>query len=197
MSSSSSAKLVDCILALKSYHDWKQGGALGFWRLKSPNHPTGYITNTTKYFNRSKSMNGSNVSRKKWALPDQESLDDNSLTCLSTQPDVSLSFEKGIPAPFSEALQSSPFDKKDNSNGIVDDEVAANGNTSGNGSGIIGSCPFTLDDYLNFLQYTIVIARIMHLFLGICLLIIIFITLQFPSLPGFSTLGTNSGRFYR
>jgi hypothetical protein len=152
MSSSSSAKLVDCILALKSYHDWKQGGALGFWRLKSPNHPTGYITNTSKYFNRSKSMNGSNVSRKKWALSDQESLDDNSLTCLSTQPDVSPSFEKGIPAPFSEGLQSSPFDKKDNSNGIVDDEVAANGNTSGNGSGVIGICPFTSDDYLSFLQ---------------------------------------------
>lgn len=197
MSSSSSAKLVDCILALKSYHDWKQGGALGFWRLKSPNHPTGHITNTTKYFNRSKSMNGSNVSRKKWALPDQESLDDNSLTCLSTQTDVSLTFEKGIPAPFSEALQSSPFIRNDNSNGIVDDEVAANGNTSGNDSGIIGICPFTLDWYLSFLQYTIPIARIVCLFLEFCLLIITFFILQFPSLPGFSTLGTNSGRFYR
>ena len=197
MSSSSSAKLVDCILALKSYHDWKQGGALGFWRLKSPNHPTGYITNTTKYFNRSKSMNGSNVSRKKWALPDQESLDDNSLTCLSTQPDVSLTFEKDIPAPFSEALQGSPFDQNDISSEIVHDEVAGNGKTSGNGSFIIGICPLTLDDYLSFLQSKILRATIMHLFLEISLLIIIFITLQFPSLPGFSTLGTNSGRFCR
>jgi hypothetical protein len=142
-------------------------------------------------------MNGSNVSRKKWALPDQESLDDNSLTCLSTQPDVSLTSEKDIPAPFSEALQSSPFDQNDISSGIVHDEVAGNGNTSGNGSLIIGICPSTLDDYLNFLQSRNFIATIMHFFLGISLLIIHFITLQFPSLPGFSTLGTNSGRFYR
>ncbi|CAK9872555.1 unnamed protein product [Sphagnum jensenii] len=59
LSPSSSAKLVDCILALKSYHEWKQGGALGFWRLKSPSHPMGYITNSGKYIIRSKSMNTS------------------------------------------------------------------------------------------------------------------------------------------
>jgi hypothetical protein len=85
ISSSSSAKLVDCILALKSYHEWKQGGALGFWRLKSPNHATGNSTNSK--FTRSRSMNSSSNSRKKWAILDHESLDDSSLASLSNDPE--------------------------------------------------------------------------------------------------------------
>lgn len=84
MPSSSSAKLVDCILALKSFHEWKQGGALGFWRLKSPNHVTGNSTNSK--FVRSRSMNSSSNSRKKWAPQDQESNDDSSSASLSNEP---------------------------------------------------------------------------------------------------------------
>lgn len=102
ISSNSSAKLVDCILALKSYHDWKQGGALGLWRLKSPSHSTGNINRSVPKFSRSKSMNNSSNARKKWAIPDPESLDDTSLASLSNQPptselDFSVSGHEALP----------------------------------------------------------------------------------------------------
>ncbi|KAG0554696.1 hypothetical protein KC19_12G111500 [Ceratodon purpureus] len=89
MSSNSSAKVIDCILALKSYHDWKQGGALGFWRLKSPTGSGSCVT-SSRYSNHSKNLNiCSNNSRRKWMLADQESLDG---TSLSSSPDQSASF---------------------------------------------------------------------------------------------------------
>ena len=87
MSSSSSAKLVDCILALKSYHDWKQGGALGFWRLKSPTGSGSCVT-SSRYSNHPRNLNNSN-SRRKWMLSDQEPLDE---TSLSSSPDQSANF---------------------------------------------------------------------------------------------------------
>ncbi|XP_024394330.1 kinesin-like protein KIN-14C isoform X2 [Physcomitrium patens] len=92
MSSSSSAKLVDCILALKSYHDWKQGGALGFWRLKSPSHPTGNMSKSISKFSASKNVNKSGNARKQWANPDQESHDD---TILASASNHSKGFEPG------------------------------------------------------------------------------------------------------
>ncbi|CAM6051253.1 unnamed protein product [Sphagnum compactum] len=77
---SSSAKLVDCILALKAYHEWKQGGAMGFWRLKSPNHQMGYVPNSGKYVTRHKSMNSMcNQARRKWGHPDLEYLGDRDI----------------------------------------------------------------------------------------------------------------------
>lgn len=89
MSSNSSAKLVDCILALKSYHDWKQGGALGFWRLKSPTESESCVA-SSRYSNHSRNINiCSNNSRRKWKLSDQESLDG---TSLSSSPDQSANF---------------------------------------------------------------------------------------------------------
>lgn len=38
MEAGSTAKIVDCILALKCYHEWKQwGGAIGSWKyMRSP-----------------------------------------------------------------------------------------------------------------------------------------------------------------
>lgn len=128
MPSSSSAKLVDCILGLKSYYDWKQGGALGFWRLKSPTHPTGNIINSK--LSRSKSMNSSSNSRKKWAILDQESLGDTSLQSLSNQP---TSYEPASPASSQETLLN---DLPAGNSHLVEDqkEVACIENTStGNG----------------------------------------------------------------
>ncbi|KAG0613123.1 hypothetical protein M758_6G078800 [Ceratodon purpureus] len=122
MSSSSSAKLVDCILGLKSYHDWKQGGALGFWRLKSPTHPTENITNSK--LSRSKSMNSSSNSRKKWAIPDQESLDDTSFESSSNQPS---SFDPASPDSSHEALRNGP--SRENSVSVEDREEVIHSST--------------------------------------------------------------------
>lgn len=98
MSSNSSAKLVDCILALKSFHDWKQGGALGFWRLKSPTG-SGSCVSSSRYLNHAKN------SRRKWMLSDQEFLDG---TSLSSSPDQSanfLSFHKDNRASFDDIMR--------------------------------------------------------------------------------------------
>ncbi len=125
LSPSSSAKLVDCILALKSYHEWKQGGALGFWRLKSPSHPMGPVTNSGKYITRSKSMNtSSSQGRRKWAIPDLEGLDDRDLLSSPELSVNSLNFDKDSRASFEEMLQ----------NGVGDgdaDEVLSNMHMSG------------------------------------------------------------------
>ncbi|XP_024363898.1 kinesin-like protein KIN-14C isoform X7 [Physcomitrium patens] len=89
MSSNASAKLVDCILGLKSFHDWKQGGALGFWRLKSPaDSIKSCATLSATYSNHSKNANiCSKNSRRKWIFTDQDSLDG---TSLSSSPDQSI-----------------------------------------------------------------------------------------------------------
>lgn len=130
MSPSSSAKLVDCILALKSYHDWKQGGALGFWRLKSPNHPTGHATNSSKYLDRSKSLNMNSNVRRKWALPDQESLDDSSLSSSPDRSANSLNFDKDSRTVYDGMLPSGQSGQKGGLDGDLD-ELASNLNTSG------------------------------------------------------------------
>ncbi len=131
LSPSSSAKLVDCILALKSYHEWKQGGALGFWRLKSPSHPMGYITNSGKYITRSKSMNtSSSQGRRKWAIPDLEGLDDRDLLSSPELSVNSLSFDKDSRASFEEMLHNAHAGQ----NGVGDgdaDEVLSNMHMSG------------------------------------------------------------------
>ena len=123
MSSSSSAKLVDCILGLKSYYDWKQGGALGFWRLKSPTHPTGNINNSK--LSRSKSMNSSSNSRKKWAIPDQESFDDTSLESQpsSFEPSSSVSSPEALPSGSSGENNSSVEDGEE----VIDIENSSTG----------------------------------------------------------------------
>ncbi|KAG0585317.1 hypothetical protein KC19_2G003100 [Ceratodon purpureus] len=125
MSSNSSAKLVDCILALKSYHDWKQGGALGFWRLKSPSHPTGNMNRSVSKFSRSKSMNNSSNARKKWAIPDSESLDDTSLTSLSNEPPT---FEPDSSVSGHETLPNGP--SRENRSSVEDGEEVACSETS-------------------------------------------------------------------
>jgi hypothetical protein len=131
LSPSSSAKLVDCILALKSYHEWKQGGALGFWRLKSPSHPMGYITNSGKYITRSKSMNtSSSQGRRKWAIPDLEGLDDRDLLSSPELSVNSLNFDKDSRASFEEMLHNAHAGQ----NGVGDgdaDEVLSNMHMSG------------------------------------------------------------------
>ncbi|CAM6040060.1 unnamed protein product [Sphagnum compactum] len=111
LSPSSSAKLVDCILALKSYHEWRQGGALDFWRLKSPNHPLGssMMTSAGKYVTRSKSMNTtttSNQARRKWALPDLQGLDDREMMMPSSSANSLSSDKDSSKAPFEGMLQS-------------------------------------------------------------------------------------------
>lgn len=126
MSSNSSAKLVDCILALKSYHDWKQGGAVGFWRLKSPSHSTGNSSRSVSKFSRSKSMNNSSKSRKKWAVPESESLDDTSLASLSDQPP---GFEPDSSVSGHETSPNGSPGEKGSSVG-VGEEVAGNENNS-------------------------------------------------------------------
>lgn len=131
MSSNSSAKLVDCILALKSYHDWKEGGALGFWRLKSPSHPTGNINKPVSKFSRSKSMNNSSNARKKWTIPDPESLDDASLASLSNQPptfepDSSVSGHETLPNGASGEKTSSVGDGED----VASNETSSAGTTT-------------------------------------------------------------------
>ena len=128
MSSNSSAKLVDCILALKSYHDWKQGGALGFWRLKSPSHPTGTINKSISKFQRSKSMNNSSNARNKWGIPDPESLDDTSLASLSNQPPT----VEPDSVSGSETLPNGP--SGENSSSVGDGEEVAFSETSSSGT---------------------------------------------------------------
>lgn len=123
MSTSASAKLVDCILALKSYYDWKQGGSLGFWRLNSPNHST-----ESTQFSRSKGMNSSFNSRQKWSNPDQGSLDNASSANLSNQP---ASFEPANSISGHEVLSNGPSMKYKGSakNGDIEDNSAVSKST--------------------------------------------------------------------
>lgn len=101
MSSNASGKLVDCILALKSYHDWKQGGALGFWRLKSPTDSGSCVT-SSRYLSHLKNPN----SRRKWILSsDQESLDGTSLSSSPEQSANFLSFHKDSRASFDDVMR--------------------------------------------------------------------------------------------
>ncbi|CAM6022900.1 unnamed protein product [Sphagnum balticum] len=100
LSPSSSAKVVACILALRSYHEWKQGGALGFWRLKSPNLPTVYGTSPSKT-----STRGIKAPRK-WFPTDQDYADNMELFSPSAQSTNSMSFDKDSRASFEGMLES-------------------------------------------------------------------------------------------
>ncbi|CAK9202501.1 unnamed protein product [Sphagnum troendelagicum] len=120
---SSSAKLVDCILALKAYHEWKQGGAMGFWRLKSPNHLMGYVPNSGKYVTRHKSMNSMcNQARRKWGHPDLEYLGDRDLS----SPDLSanpLIFDRDSRASLEGMLYNSHFHQNGQEKRVNDEEA--------------------------------------------------------------------------
>ncbi|CAM6047082.1 unnamed protein product [Sphagnum compactum] len=100
LSPSSSAKVVACILALRSYHEWKQGGALGFWRLKSPNLPTVYGTSPSKT-----STRGIKAPRK-WFPTEQDYADNMELFSPSAQSTNSMSFDKDSRASFEGMLES-------------------------------------------------------------------------------------------
>ncbi|CAM6074937.1 unnamed protein product [Sphagnum tenellum] len=100
LSPSSSAKVVACILALRSYQEWKQGGALGFWRLKSPNLPTVYGTSPSKT-----STRGIKAPRK-WFPTDQDYADNMELFSPSAQSTNSMSFDKDSRASFEGMLES-------------------------------------------------------------------------------------------
>ena len=139
--------MVDCILALKSYHEWKQGGALGFGRLNSPNsptHATGYATTSSKYVNRSKSLNmGLSPSRRKpCAISDHDSSND---TSLSSSPERSathfLTFEKDNKRTFLEGI-SWGVQSSGQSNGMHEEDYVhdLNSNANANASGNQASC---------------------------------------------------------
>lgn len=189
MSSSSSAKLVDCILALKSYYDWKQGGGVGFWRLKSPNHPAGNSTNSK--FSRSKSMNNSSNSRKKWAILDQESLDDTSLASLSNEPS---SFAPASSVSSREALSNGP--SGENRSSGADREVTSNENSSA-GTGLLGLFFWflsTLSDQLSRKLSSIL--QLFHTF-GLPCAHCLACNMQCPNLPGCNTLEKNFKKFFK
>ncbi|XP_024400704.1 kinesin-like protein KIN-14C isoform X1 [Physcomitrium patens] len=163
MSSSSSAKLVDCILALKSYHDWKQGGALGFWRLKSPSHPPVNMNKSVSKSSHSKSDNRSANAGIQWAIPD---LDGTSVPSTFKQ---STGFEYSGPFSGHTAFTSDPSGENNSPVGDAE-EVASIDNSSAVPSstwlqhlgdkfhevlqvnaksmhGVADSIPFTTDDY--------------------------------------------------
>ncbi|KAJ7519458.1 hypothetical protein O6H91_20G039400 [Diphasiastrum complanatum] len=78
------AKVVDCILAVKAYYEWRQNGGLGPWKLGLPLKSSSGIFSCSK----GPTLNGlsnlalsytvasknENHPRKKWALPDPEYL---------------------------------------------------------------------------------------------------------------------------
>ena len=153
--------MVDCILALKSYHEWKQGGALGFGRLNSPNsptHATGYATTSSKYVNRSKNLNmGLSPSRRKpCAISDHDSSND---TSLSSSPERSathfLTFEKDNKRTFLEGI-SWGVQSSGQSNGMHDEDYVQDLNSNANAP---GKCkctsepdvPYQMDTFLSAL----------------------------------------------
>lgn len=192
MSSSSSAKLVDCILALKSYHDWKQGGALGFWRLKSPSHPPVNMNKSVSKSSHSKSDNRSANAGIQWAIPD---LDGTSVPSTFKQ---STGFEYSGPFSGHTAFTSDPSGENNSPVGDAEEVASIDNSSAGTTTPdfyavCLSSVGDPTEEKILCLAQNSTAFHISSFFCGHNLACIV----QFPVLPGCNTSETNFMRFFK